>query len=48
MIRSKGMIVNEADMIGFRKRLGGFYVRWKGIYGDKIWSLLEARGVTLV
>jgi TRAP-type transport system periplasmic protein len=47
MIRSKGMIVNEADM-GFRKRLGGFYARWKGIYGDKICSLLEARGVTLV
>jgi hypothetical protein len=32
-----------ADTSGFRKHLGAFYARWKGIYGDKAWALLEAR-----
>src|SRR6266478_6479844 len=43
VLRSKGMIVNEADTSGFRKPLGAFYARWKEIYGAKAWSLLEAR-----
>jgi tripartite ATP-independent transporter DctP family solute receptor len=43
ILRSKGMIVNETDTSGFRKQLGPFYARWKGIYGDKAWTLLEAR-----
>ena len=47
-LRSKGMIVNEADTSGFRKPLGGFYARWKEIYGAKAWSLLEARVGKLV
>jgi tripartite ATP-independent transporter DctP family solute receptor len=42
-LRGKGMIVNTADTSGFRKHLGDFYARWKGIYGDKAWALLEAR-----
>jgi tripartite ATP-independent transporter DctP family solute receptor len=48
VLRSKGMIVNEADTSGFRKQLGAFYARWKSIYGDKAWSLLEARVGKLV
>jgi tripartite ATP-independent transporter DctP family solute receptor len=47
-LRGKGMIVNEADTSGFRRQLGAFYARWKGIYGDKAWALLEARTGRLV
>jgi len=43
LLRSKGMIVNEADTSGFRKSLGAFYARWKEIYGPRAWALLEAR-----
>ena len=43
VLRSKGMIVNEADTSGFRKPLAPFYARWKEIYGARAWSLLEAR-----
>jgi tripartite ATP-independent transporter DctP family solute receptor len=43
ILRSRGMIVNSADTSGFRKHLGAFYARWKGIYGDRAWALLEAR-----
>jgi TRAP-type transport system periplasmic protein len=42
-LRGKGMIVNDADTSGFRKPLGAFYARWKGIYGDRAWALLEAK-----
>jgi len=41
-LRAKGMIVNEADTSGFRKPLATFYARWKKVYGDKAWALLEA------
>jgi hypothetical protein len=37
------MIVNTADTSGFRTHLGAFYARWKGVYGDRAWALLEAR-----
>ena len=47
-LRSKGMIVNEADTNGFRKPLGAFYARWKENYGTKAWALLEARVGKLV
>lgn len=47
-LRSKGMIVNEADTSGFRKQLGAFYARWKENYGAKAWALLEARVGKLV
>lgn len=42
-LRAKGMIVNKTDTSGFKKPLAAFYARWKGIYGDQAWSLLEAR-----
>ena len=48
VLRSKGMIVNEADTSGFRRSLGAFYARWKEIYGPKAWALLEARTGKLV
>jgi tripartite ATP-independent transporter DctP family solute receptor len=48
LLRSKGMIVNETDTSGFRRQLGAFYARWRSIYGDKAWALLEARVGKLV
>ena len=48
LLKSKGMVVNETDTSGFRKHLGAFYARWKGVYGDKAWTLLEARTGKLV
>ena len=47
-LRSKGMMVNEADTSGFRKPLNAFYARWKEIYGAQAWALLEARTGRLV
>jgi len=47
-LRSKGMMVNEADTSGFRKPLNAFYARWKEIYGAQAWALLEARAGRLV
>jgi tripartite ATP-independent transporter DctP family solute receptor len=43
LLKAKGMVVNEADTSGFRKPLAEFYARWKGIYGERAWALLEAR-----
>jgi len=43
LLKAKGMVVNETDTSGFRRHLGAFYARWKGVYGDKAWTLLEAR-----
>src|SRR3954469_17009854 len=48
VLRAKGMIVNETDTSGFRRQLGAFYARWKSVYGDKAWALLEARVGKLV
>ena len=48
LLKAKGMLVNETDTSGFRKHLGAFYARWKGVYGDKAWTLLEARTGKLV
>jgi hypothetical protein len=42
-LRAKGMIVNRTDTSGFKKPLAAFYARWKEIYGDLAWGLLEAR-----
>ena len=41
-LAGRGMIVNEADTASFRRRLGGFYARWKRELGTTAWSLLEA------
>jgi tripartite ATP-independent transporter DctP family solute receptor len=43
LLRSKGMAINETDTSGFRKPLAAFYTRWKAIYGERAWALLEAR-----
>jgi len=48
LLRAKGMVVTETDTSGFRRQLGAFYARWKGIYGDKAWALLESRVGKLV
>jgi tripartite ATP-independent transporter DctP family solute receptor len=48
LLRAKGMKVTETDTSGFRRHLGAFYTRWKGIYGEKAWALLEARVGKLV
>ena len=48
LLRAKGMVVNETDTSGFRRQLGAFYARWKGIYGEKAWALLESRVGKLV
>jgi len=48
LLKAKGMVVNETDTSGFRKHLGAFYARWKSVYGDKAWTLLEARTGKLV
>ena len=47
-LRKKGMTVNATDTSGFKKPLAAFYSRWKAIYGEKAWSLLEARVGKLV
>jgi TRAP-type transport system periplasmic protein len=43
LLRAKGMTVNETDTSGFGRQLGAFYARWKGVYGEKAWALLEKR-----
>ena len=48
LLRGKGMIVTETDTSGFRRQLGAFYARWKAVYGDRAWTLLEARVGKLV
>jgi TRAP-type C4-dicarboxylate transport system substrate-binding protein len=42
LLKSKGMVVTETDTSGFHKHLGAFYARWKAVYGEKAWTLLEA------
>jgi tripartite ATP-independent transporter DctP family solute receptor len=42
-LREKDMIVNETDTHGFRKQLDTFYARWRLVYGEQAWALLEAR-----
>jgi tripartite ATP-independent transporter DctP family solute receptor len=48
LLKGKGMIVTETDTSGFRRQLGAFYTRWKAVYGDKAWALLEERVGRLV
>jgi tripartite ATP-independent transporter DctP family solute receptor len=48
VLRAKGMIVTQTDTSGFRRQLGAFYARWKAVYGDKAWGLLEDRVGRLV
>lgn len=39
---ARGLIVNRADAASMRRRLGGFYARWKREFGATAWGLLEA------
>src|SRR3954463_2593780 len=48
VLRDKGMKVVETDTSGFRRQLGAFYSRWKSVYGEKAWALLEKRVGRLV
>jgi TRAP-type C4-dicarboxylate transport system substrate-binding protein len=47
LLRDKGMVVNEADSDSFKRKLGGFYIKWRSIYGDKAWSILRGYSQTL-
>ena len=47
-LRAKGMQVIQTDTSGFRRQLGAFYTRWRNVYGEKAWALLEARVGKLV
>jgi tripartite ATP-independent transporter DctP family solute receptor len=40
----RGMIINRADVSGFRTRLtaSGFYEKWRATFGPRAWGLLEA------
>jgi tripartite ATP-independent transporter DctP family solute receptor len=40
-LRSQGMVINEVDRAGMRAKLGEFYKKWQGTFGDQAWSLLE-------
>ncbi len=40
-LRKQGLTVNAAATADFRGRLGGFYARWKGEFGNRAWDLLE-------
>jgi tripartite ATP-independent transporter DctP family solute receptor len=38
----RGMTIVMADVPSFKGKLGDFYKRWKGEFGDAAWNLLEA------
>ncbi len=40
----RGMVLNRADVSGFRSRLtsAGFYEKWRTTFGPRAWGLLEA------
>ena len=35
------MIVNSVDHAPFRVRLKEYYARWRAVFGDTAWQLLE-------
>jgi len=41
-LAARGLVVNTADTTGMRRRLGGFYARWRRELGARAWALLEA------
>jgi len=43
----RGMAVDEPDRGSFRRRLGGFYARWRRELGARAWGLLEAHAGVL-
>ncbi len=46
-LRDKGMLVNHADSDSFRPMLGGFYKKWRAVYGESAWSILQHYSPTL-
>ncbi|BCQ28139.1 TRAP transporter substrate-binding protein (plasmid) [Caballeronia sp. NK8] len=46
-LAAKGMLVNDADQHSFRRALGGFYEKWRGVYGAEVWSILRRYSATL-
>jgi TRAP-type transport system periplasmic protein len=42
-LAAKGLVFNEIDPAPFREKLrdSGFYVQWRGKFGEEAWSLLE-------
>ncbi len=41
-LQRRGLAFNAADRASFRARLAPFYAKWKGEFGSRAWSLLEA------
>jgi tripartite ATP-independent transporter DctP family solute receptor len=41
-LQRRGLAFNAADRGSFRARLAPFYAKWKGEFGTRAWSLLEA------
>ncbi len=41
-LQRRGLAFNAADRPSFRARLAPFYAKWKGEFGTRAWSLLEA------
>lgn len=41
-LQRRGLAFNAADRPSFRARLAPFYAKWKGEFGARAWSLLEA------
>lgn len=42
-VAGRGMVVKRADTESFRGRLGPFYARWRKVFGEEAWRLLEAQ-----
>ena len=40
-VAKQGMIVNRPDAQLFRARLGAHYARFRALFGDAAWTLLE-------
>src|SRR5271165_220223 len=42
-LEGKGLVFNQPDVAPFRDKLraAGFYVEWKGKYGEEAWAILE-------
>jgi tripartite ATP-independent transporter DctP family solute receptor len=47
-LATQGLTFNDADTTSFRPRLSAYYAHWKGVVGERAWTLLEARTGKLV
>ena len=41
LIKREGLKFNNTDVSGMRAKLGPFYAKWKGEFGNTAWALLE-------